>query len=605
MAFLSDGKSKPPNEGKRKPVGAFVEPGVTGWLYALRFFSYLVVIGAYFITLNAPRELYTGAILYSALTLYIPVSALWPNLLAVGKLRRGIIAAQYAAELYLCAGVVALSGGSASPFSAIFALSIIAGALSYNLAGALTVAVGAAVCQATASLTTLAEKIDGEFVDRLVSALEQAPDVIWYAILLHALTYLLTAVVAGYFAERARRGDRQLAATSHELDRALLQTDEIIKRVSAGLLTLGTSGRITLFNTSAAGILGVAEADARGQDFRDVFKAGLSELAGELARVLDTGVARARMEVFIARADGYTAPLGITTAPILDSTGKSLGVIAIFQDITGAKALEEIVRRSDRLLAVAEMSAAIAHEIRNPLAAIVGSVEALGRTLTVTGAERDLIDLVMKESARLNRTLGDFLLYARVDRVERTKVELLHIIVETLEMARRHPSYHNSIRLEFHSVDSVMYVVGDEGQLKQIIFNLILNAIEALAERPPASPQVTITIVNLRDQGRALLSVQDNGPGIPNEHLTHIFEPFFSTKKGGSGLGLAIAHRLAEAMGVTLTVSSHPEQETVFYLDFRQYRDEVGRIVIDGNTGGRSHLREPASLSRSLSPTVE
>ncbi|MCH9032553.1 MAG: PAS domain S-box protein [candidate division Zixibacteria bacterium] len=391
--------------------------------------------------------------------------------------------------------------------------------------------------------------------------------------------------MSAYFSVRVRSSDRELEFASRALSHARFQTDEIMRKLSAGLVTVDYAGKIVLFNRAAEMILETPEKTVKGKDYRRVLSGRTVELGRELRMVLDNGVGRPRAEVEIERLDGTFMPLGVSTATISGGEDGALGVIAIFQDISQTKALQEKVRRNDRLAAVGELSASIAHEIRNPLAAIAGSAQELakerreGESRFSSEGDR-LLELIIKESARLNRILGDFLSYARIGRIAYNKVDLCHVVVEALEMIRQHPSYNLDIEVSFLSTQSVIYVVGDEDQMKQIVFNLVLNAFEALGSVCSASKKIEIAVLKLPEGGRTLLSIHDNGPGIPQKALSKIFTPFYSTRNSGTGLGLAIVYRLSESMKVSLDVESSEGSGATFYLKFRNYL-ESGVSPID------------------------
>ncbi len=544
------------------------------WIVVLRLFTYILVIGSVINTLGASDYWRAPILLYSALTLYWPISTIWKHIRLPESTHRFVTLCQLIAELIIEVAIVNATGAAASPFTGLFYLTIISGALTFNLIGALGLASLAAFGHLLVnwfgySLGDLA-RIDGG----LWSALKKAPDEAFFAGLLSVLSFYVTAFVAGYFSERLRNKDKELASASVALSRVRMQTDEIVRRLSAGLLTVDGGGRILLFNDFAESIFGITEESIRGKDYREVFQAGFSEFCRELSLVFETEVSRPRMEVLLVREDGSSLPLGISTATLGSESDESASLIAIFQDITGAKAMEEKARQSDRLMAVAELSAAMAHEIRNPLAAIAGSAQLLSAELQLCGEEQKLFDMILKESARLNTLLGDFLSYARAKPAALTKVELCHNVTQAMEMMRRHPSFSDEIALTFESQASVTYVVGSEGQTRQIVFNLLLNAFEALAGYSGADKSIAVEIKPDSDGEKILFCVRDNGPGIPQESIRDIFTPFYSTKPAGTGLGLAIVHRLAESMSVEIDLDSIENVGTTFYLRFTPYAND-------------------------------
>lgn len=565
-------------ETRRLPAGQ-------RWLYAHKLLTYLLVIGSIFFFLGAPDLLRGPVILYSLLTLYLPLTAFWPRLTFPDPLHRVTLMTQLILELIIEIGIIYYSGAAFSPFTGLLYLTIISGALTFSLVGALSIATMATFGYLFVSWFT--GHLDPSFSGAAAfwEAIKRAPDDVFFSGFLQALSFYLTAFVAGFFSERLQTQGRQLSDTSRALSRARLQTDEIIQRLTTGLLTIDYEGKALLFNESAETILGLDRDSVIGRDFREIFCGRVSELGQELRLVYETGVSRPRKEVSVTLPDGSVIPLGISTTATSEAPGGNAeperagpdlmlrGVIAIFQDITEVKLMQEKARQSDRLMAAAELSAAIAHEIRNPLAAIAGSVQVLGDELTLEGEEAKLFDLILKESSRLDRMLGDFLSYARAERTSFKKVELCHLVGEALEMLRRHPSYDSNIALDFDTMESVVYVAGDDGPIKQIIYNLLLNAIEALSSYYRPDKRVEVSVALHPENNSVLLSVADNGPGVPPESAMKIFAPFYSTKSSGSGLGLAIVHRLTELMGISVELDTCSPEGAVFNLSFRLYEN--------------------------------
>jgi two-component system sensor histidine kinase PilS (NtrC family) len=231
-------------------------------------------------------------------------------------------------------------------------------------------------------------------------------------------------------------------------------------------------------------------------------------------------------------------------------------------------AMEAKIRAADRLAAVGELSASIAHEIRNPLAAISGSVELLTRELSLSGENKRLMDLIIKESDRLNLILTDFLSFARITRPVYNKVDLCHTVSDVIKLLHHHSSFRDNIRIELESDQAIVYVVGDEDLIKQLLMNLVLNACESFAGE---AGKVVLRIAVDHHLGTVELYVQDDGPGMTGNVRERVFEPFYSTKKGGTGLGLSIVHRIVSTMHLELNVDSQPGYGTTFLIQFQSY----------------------------------
>ncbi|MFH2037269.1 MAG: ATP-binding protein, partial [Candidatus Zixiibacteriota bacterium] len=390
----------------------------------------------------------------------------------------------------------------------------------------------------------------------------------------------LVAFISGYLVERLIRKDKELEDKSKALKQAQLETDDILRHLNSGLLTVDKDCKIIFFNKGAEEILGYRESEVKGLDFRDIFNERLSELSDNLLSVLYTQKEKPRIELDICNSDNRIIPIGVSTSLLLDDDHYIRGVIAIFQDLTDTKKLEEKIRMADRLAAVGELSAAIAHEIRNPLAAISGSVEVLSDSLKVDGEDKRLLDLIIKESNRLNNILSDFLLYARIRRTTPVKVELCRLASNVIEMVRHCPAYHSGINLHMSSLESFVYVFSDEDHLKQILINLIINACEALDKE---GGDVKVKIDRNSDND-VYLSIMDNGMGITEETLNQVYAPFYSTKRDGTGLGLAIVQRLSKSLNIGLSCHSQPGKGTTFCLVFNQLSEKYIQDIDQKNS---------------------
>jgi two-component system sensor histidine kinase PilS (NtrC family) len=257
------------------------------------------------------------------------------------------------------------------------------------------------------------------------------------------------------------------------------------------------------------------------------------------------------------------------------------GVIAIFQDITEVLKLQERIRTADRLAAVGELSAGIAHEIRNPLASMSGSVEILKEELCLSGENQKLMELIIKESGRLNKILTEFLRYARVGPTVFTKVELTHLVDEVIEIVKKHPAFRETISIKKDMTSDPLYVSGEENQIKQIFLNLLVNAVESMQEK---SGEILITGQSLdqidqhyfngeepEDSDWVPVAIIDQGKGMTEEQKQKIFSPFYSTGKNGTGLGLAMVQRLVNSLNGKIEFTSQLGKGSAFVVYLQKY----------------------------------
>ncbi|MDP2960550.1 MAG: ATP-binding protein, partial [candidate division Zixibacteria bacterium] len=257
------------------------------------------------------------------------------------------------------------------------------------------------------------------------------------------------------------------------------------------------------------------------------------------------------------------------------------GVIAVFQDLTEAKKIEERMRLQDRLAAVGELSAGIAHEIRNPLASISGSVEVLKNEMKLEGENQKLLELILKESSRLNTILKEFLQYAKSGETSLGRVELKRVVDEVIEIVKKHPSYQERISIRKRLDDSPIYILAEENQLKQLLINLLVNALEAMEEK---GNELLITtrqsdleiFLNYQKESSAEdllipLTIVDQGKGMTGEQMQKAFLPFYSNKKSGTGLGLAIVQRIVNNLNGRIECKSKLGQGTAFIVYLPKY----------------------------------
>jgi len=320
-------------------------------------------------------------------------------------------------------------------------------------------------------------------------------------------------------------------------------------------VTTDADWRVVSFNKAAAAITGIGPASALGRDAREVlalpsaFGARLAGLDGPRGR---------RADFSYDRPDGRTIDLGLTAAPLPFPDGH-VGHLFTFQDVTDVKRLERDAGRRDRLAAVGEMAAGIAHEIRNPLASMSGSIQILREELPLNEEQSELMDIVLRESDRLNQTIRSFLAYARPKRATLARCDLAQVVRDTARLLQNGTDVRPGHRVEVDPSPDAVWCETDEHQVRQILWNLATNGLRAMAEggclrvavRAPAEAPDDVEIV-----------VQDEGCGIPSDELEHVFEPFHSTFERGTGLGLATVHRIVTELRGTIQVSSTPGHGT-------------------------------------------
>ncbi|MBN2565548.1 MAG: PAS domain S-box protein [Candidatus Eisenbacteria bacterium] len=471
---------------------------------------------------------------------------------------RALLYTQCALDVVFITVLAHFSGGLASPFKLLYFLPVIVGAGRLGSSGGIAIACGA---------------VAGHFVLAMIgpsswSYLLSTGALAEIATLLVSL--VLVAALEGHLARKASESEERLRATRSELSTAQLRIADILDSVSSGLALIDSGGAVAYLNKAGEAILSVGEAEARGRDYRLVF-AEVPAFCDRIAAALEAGNPEARTEFHVRNRRGGSTPVGLSTSILRSAEGEERGVIAIFQDLTDARRTEERLRHDDRLSALGAFAAGVAHEIRNPLYAIKGSVDLLKDAIEPEGDQLRLIRLISRETDRMNMLLQDVLHYGRMDTLDRRPVTLGPLISETIELARNHPSMRPEIEFDVEAGSPAEAFVDPE-QIRRALLNLAINAVEAI----DGPGRVRISVVPARDFAAHGLSggqefgvaliVEDTGKGIPAEDRDQLFKPFHTTKKGGTGLGLAIVDKTVQAHGGRVAVISEADKGSKFIV---------------------------------------
>jgi len=412
----------------------------------------------------------------------------------------------------------------------------------------------------------------GLLVTFLASVLLVADAVFWFpeqvrfTLFLQVAVFLAVALATSWIASRVRVMGHEREALQQEVQRLQLEAQDILRSIGSGVVTIDAAGVLLYANPAAEQLLGFDAGPFLFQPVMPLVAERSPELARALATTLKEGVRRQRLEGRVTR-NGQSFTIGMSTTRLDATAGTTPSVTAIFTDISDQKRLEDLKLRAERLEAVAELAASLAHEIKNPLASIRSSVEQIAERVGPGDDERVLGQLVLRESDRLNRLLTEFLEFARVRVVLPRPVDLRHVAEAAAELVRRHPT----ATRETHIVVSgtCPAVDGNEDLLHRLAVNLLLNAVQA------ARGCVEVTAEVYEDAAASLpempgctraacLRIHDNGPGIPDDVRERLFQPFVTGREGGIGLGLAVVHRTVEAHRGVILVDSAPGAGTTF-----------------------------------------
>jgi len=434
-------------------------------------------------------------------------------------------------DLLLVTAVVHVTGASGSMFAALYILVIAASSMVLPVGGGLLVAALGNVLYVADSFWS---------VDSSLTA------TVWLQLAVFAAVALGSAWLNAVLREAG-------AGTEAVLAHVRLQASDILFNIRSGILTVDHDGRLLYANPMAEQLLGLELGGQVGRPVLDRIRHGAPELAEAVERSMRNRVRTTRAEGVITTPE-RRFPIGVTTT-YTDGDGRNTDrtATAIFSDISDQKRIETLRLRTERLEGVAELSASLAHEIKNPLASIRSACEQLSLAHTTSEDDKVLTNLVMRESDRLSRLLSEFLDFARVRVSRRTPMDLTRVGAGAVNLALAHPDRPDRVTVHCKAEEGVYFVEGDDDLLHRAVFNLLLNAMQASPEGGevtlavgPARPD-QLDVGNTFVHGGVALSVTDSGPGIPAELRDRLFDPFFTTKVGGSGLGLAVVQRAIDA----------------------------------------------------------
>ncbi len=374
---------------------------------------------------------------------------------------------------------------------------------------------------------------------------------------IHFAGFFLTGALSGLLGEDIRKGMERVQVRDEVIRKLETFHKNVIDNIPSGILTTDLSGRITLNNDSACAILGKTPEELTGRPLQEV----LGGIDGGAERSRRDEPAPPRPEIRFVRPDGAEIYLGFSASQMKDPDGNVIGRVVIFQDLTPIRQMEERVRIADRLAGVGEMAAGLAHEIRNPLASIAGSSQLLREAADIPEDASTLLEIIERESKRLNALISDFLSFTGTSLRSLARVRVTSLLREIAEAVRAGEAREKGLLVEDVATKE-LEVEGDAEQLKQVVWNLVRNAVQST---PPGGRVLLDAYEQIRHGTRyAVLTVADSGVGIEPQDMERIFNPFFTTKEGGTGLGLSISQRIVHHHKGFIEVRSLPGQGSTF-----------------------------------------
>lgn len=443
--------------------------------------------------------------------------------------------------------LIYFTGTSQSLFLFLYLINLILGSLVFDKESGWMLAIWTSIC--FSALLMVSPEVSGQSL--------------YFSLAVNNIAFVAVTYLAGRLNDQVTVVGTKLQEAQSDIVVLQNLNELIINNVTSGIMVISRTGFVQFFNRAASGIL---EADGFQQT-----KVGdvVPELNWPWKTLLeDESMPYERREIRIERTGGVIKLLEVVAARFKDQDGKLRGFLLLFDDRTEQKLMEESFRQREKLAAVGQLAAGIAHEIRNPLASISGSIQLMLATPSNHNEEDvKLMRIVDKEIDRLNNLISDFLNYVKPETRSETPVNLNNVIREVVESLKFNPKLRQDVRQSI-SLRAQCDVIGNRDKLKQAILNLVINAYQAMEKTE--NPKIEIETQDQADV--VVLMVKDNGCGIKKENLHRIFEPFHTTKPQGTGLGLAVTHKILQAHNARVFVDSTVGEGTKFLIEFPAHR---------------------------------
>ncbi|MFH1077417.1 MAG: ATP-binding protein, partial [Pseudomonadota bacterium] len=408
-------------------------------------------------------------------------------------------------------------------------------------------------------------------------------------IFIHSTLFYIAAFLIKFAVEKEKAAQQLLVQVETEFLELDLLHKAIIESVNSGIVTIDLNKNIRSFNKAAEDITGFKSGNVMGMPIDHIFPELTAPLNQDhkfqaepqqltrFTQMTEEGYEQrftsGDIQSSPVRRDEMTAQgvygnkivLGFSISPLLDGNQQKIGQIIIFQDLTANKQMEQNMEKNKRLALIGEMAAGLAHEVRNPLVSLSGSIQLLRKNLELDATNERLMKVVLRGRDQLERLVTNFLLLSKPTKTDCKKIDIKKVILDTLETVRQSPDWNDNIRITTtFCINMELYV--NETEMQQVLWNIILNSVQAM----PDGGDLNINTLNTQKGDTTWLSItiSDTGKGIEECDYINIFQPFFTTREAGTGLGLAIAQKIISAHSGTIHIESIPHKGTKCLLSF-------------------------------------
>ncbi len=532
------------------------------WLMILRVVVITAVLGSAVTAEVIARPAGPVHPLYFLVALTYLFTLIYALLWSVTASHRRLLAAlQILVDLGVVTVIVYFTGGIESNFAVLYFIVIIAASIILYREGGLAAATVASLFYAgLVELLYLRALSSYPWLE--ASGVPAAPtQVFYYTIFLNVFGFYMVAILTSYLSERLRKTDRELEETTDDLADLQAFNQTVIDSITAGLMTADLDGRINFFNRTAENIFGLPAAQAVGRTVADLL--GEREDFIERLKTLLEGRRYCRLEGTYLNGRRDDIYLGLSVSYLLFRGERRSGFLFTFQDLTEIRRLERQMRLKENLATMGEMAASMAHEIRNPLASISGSVQVLKEDVGLSGEHSRLMAIIVRESERLSDTLNEFLVYARPPRFQPESLDLRSVVEETAALLRNSAEVLPEHEIVLRLPDAPVLLFADANQMKQIAWNLSKNALQAM----PRGGRLEVEL-SRNGAGEVVMALRDEGVGLRDGEVHQVFKPFTGSFERGTGLGLAIVYRIVKDYQGEIRLDSRRPRGTEISVHF-------------------------------------